>query len=125
MLERMARLRGNVPVEVPIVVESEREDDGRWMRLFVLTIDGVEMGTILAEESGLGCEVSHEGSRQSGGSSEGADAEGRQQMDGRTPYEMLYNVMLDLVDLRAFSVLYAIVEPSEKLKKLINAAPGL
>jgi hypothetical protein len=38
---------------------------------------------------------------------------------------MLYNMMLDLVDLRAFSALCAIVEPSEKLKKQINAAPGL
>ena len=46
-------------------------------------------------------------------------------MDGHTPYEMFYNVMLDLVDLRAFSALCAIVEPSEKLKKLINTARGL
>jgi hypothetical protein len=76
MLERVVRLRENIPAELPVVVESEREDDGRWMGLFVLTIDGDEMGTILTEESGLVCEVSHEGSGQSGGSSEGADAEG-------------------------------------------------
>jgi hypothetical protein len=64
MLERTARLRENVPAEVPLVVESEREDDDRWMGLFVLTTDGDEVGTILAEGSGLGCEVSNEGSGQ-------------------------------------------------------------
>ena len=66
MLERVARLHGNVP-EVPVAVESEREDDSRWMGRFVLTTNGDEVGYILAEDNGLGCEVSHEGSGQSGG----------------------------------------------------------
>jgi len=46
-------------------------------------------------------------------------------MDGRTPYKMLYGMKLDLVDLRAFSGLFAIVGPSEKLKQPINTTCGL
>ena len=38
-------------------------------------------------------------------------------LDGRTYYEMLYDVKLELASLRAFSVLCAIVGQSEKLKK--------
>ena len=113
----MARLRENVLVEVFFAVESEREDDGRWIGLFVLTIDGDDAGTVLAEEGGLGCEVMHEGSGHGEGSSEG---EGRQQINGRTPYEVLYKAVLDLVDLRAFGAVCVIVEPREKLKKLMN-----
>ena len=39
-------------------------------------------------------------------------------LDGRTPYEMLYDVMPDLAELHAFSAPCAIVSLSEKLKKL-------
>jgi len=35
-------------------------------------------------------------------------------LEGRTPYEMVYDVKPDLADLRAFG---AIVEPSEKVEK--------
>ena len=38
-------------------------------------------------------------------------------LDGRTYYEMLYDVKLDLASLHAFGVLCAIVGQSEKLKK--------
>ena len=61
------RLRENVPAEVHVAIESEREDEGRWMGLFVLTIGEDEMGTIRAEESVLGCEISNKGGGQSGG----------------------------------------------------------
>ena len=43
-------------------------------------------------------------------------------LDGRTPYEMLYDVKPDLADLRAFGAPCAIVNPSEKLRKLDDRA---
>ena len=46
-------------------------------------------------------------------------------LDGHTPYEMLYCVKLNFADLCAFGTLCAIAKLNEKLKKLINAAPGL
>ena len=67
MLKRVARLRENIPTEVPDAVESDREDEGRWMGLFILTIDGDGMGAVLVKESGSGCEISKNGSGQSGG----------------------------------------------------------
>ena len=39
-------------------------------------------------------------------------------LEGRTPYEVVYGVKLDLADLRAFGMSCAIIEPSEKLRKL-------
>ena len=39
-------------------------------------------------------------------------------LDGRTPYEVLYEVKLELVDLYAFGTLCAIVGPSESLKRV-------
>ena len=38
-------------------------------------------------------------------------------LDGRTRYEMLYNVKPDIADLRAFGAPHAIVGPREKLEK--------
>ena len=38
-------------------------------------------------------------------------------LDARTHYDMLYDVKLDLANLRAFGAPCAIVGPSEKLKK--------
>ena len=38
-------------------------------------------------------------------------------LDGRTPYEMMYDVKPDLADLHGFGALCAIVGPREKSKK--------
>ncbi len=52
--KRVARLREDVLAEVPVAVDSEREGDGRWMGQLVLITDGDELGTLRAEESGVG-----------------------------------------------------------------------
>ena len=42
----------------------------------------------------------------------------RKALDRNAHYEMLYNMKLDLADLHAFSTLCAIVNLSEKMKKI-------
>ena len=39
-------------------------------------------------------------------------------LDGRTPYEVLYDMKLELMDLCAFGALCAIIGPSENLKRV-------
>ena len=46
-----------------------------------------------------------------------ANGKSTKALDGRAYYEMLYDVKLDLADLRAFGASCAIVGPSEILKK--------
>ncbi len=45
-------------------------------------------------------------------------------LEGHTPYEVVYSIKLDLVDLHTFSMPCTIVEPSEKLKRLDDWATG-
>ena len=48
-----ARLREDVPAKGLSLSSLSKKDGDRWMGLFILTVDGDEMGTILAEESGM------------------------------------------------------------------------